>query len=360
MVGFRVDANSIIATGHMMRCITIARQIVKCGGSVTFFMSDEESKTILEENTKDIPDIGKVILHSDHSDLESELPVLIEQLQLRGTDILIIDSYHATYDYIKAIDRVCKTVYIDDLNEKVLPVDMLINYNVYAGRFDYENVYAGVHGHNDTSVRLLIGPMYAPLREQFALESAHKRSDEVKNILLSVGGADTCNMLLPLLKWTMGTGLVDHFVWHVVIGDYVENAEEIEAFISAHPGLVAHRSVKNMAELMSECDVAICAAGTMLTECAAVSLPAVFMKIADNQRYVAEYWSKNAGMIYAGDVQDETAGGKDAVITEIFRQIKTLIASPDRLKNMRDSLGGVTDGRGAERIAEEILKLNAG
>ncbi len=355
MIGIRVDANSTIAAGHMMRCITIAGQIVKQGGMVTFFISDDESKKLLCENIGEkSKGFDTVILHTDYSDPESELPVLIEQLQLRNIDTLIIDSYYATYDYIRAIDRVSKTVYIDDLNETVLPVDMLINYNVYSDRFDYENAYSHTHGHNDSSVRLLLGPMYAPLREQFAGQDKSEDKGQISDIMLAVGGADTCNMILPILNAIDESILRDRLTWHIVIGDYATQKEEIIAFASLHDRMKVHISVKDMAGLMRECDLAVCAAGTMLTECAAMRLPAAFFEVADNQRYVADYWRDNKGMIYSGNALTDD---KDKLIGRIIKSIDEVMNTPGRAEELRDRLGNVTDGLGAERIAKEVLAL---
>ena len=382
MIGIRVDANSMIATGHMMRCITIARAVISGGESVTFFIADEESGRLLDKNRGDLTDINIVVLGSAWDDMEGELPILIEQLQLRGIDTLLVDSYKVTYDYFKAIDRVCRTAYIDDLHEGIYPVDILINYSGYYDMFDYERDYSNVHGHDTEPARLLLGLMYAPLREQFhtddmgdtgdshdkksgtALLREDANSDEIKgeemekadmDILFACGGADTQDMILPTLKVVADRGLCKNsMVWHTVVGDYVENAESIEAFASMHDGIKIHRSVQDMASLMRCCDLAVVAAGTMLTECAAMKLPAVFYQVADNQRYGVEYWSKPDRMIYAGDVCKD----KDGVIAAIIREVSALSKDRDRLSEISKSIGSITDGKGAKRIAEIICEEN--
>ncbi len=351
MVGIRVDSNSIIATGHMMRCITIAKAIVRAGGSVTFFIADEESEILLRENVRELSKIGVVVLHSAWDDLESELPVLIEQLQLRGINMLLVDSYKVTYDYFKAISRVCRTAYIDDLHEGIYPVDVLINYSGYYDIFNYEADYTGVHGHDSEQAKLLLGLMYAPLREQFAGVYDAREMTDVKDILLACGGGDTLNMILPTLNVITNRELNKTYTWHVVVGDYVENKEEIRAFTAMHEGIEIHESVKDMASLMRSCDLAVVAAGTMLTECAAIRLPAVFYQVADNQRYGVEYWRKPGRMIYAGDATND----KDGVIASIVREVSAFKTDSDRLELIRSNLGMITDGRGAERIAEELL-----
>ncbi len=376
MIGIRVDANSIIATGHIMRCITIARAIVKNGGSVTFFIADEESALLLRKNAGELSDTNVIILNTVWDDMESELPVLIEQIQLREIDMLLVDSYKVTYDYFKAISRVCRTAYIDDLHEGIFPVDILINYSGYHDMFDYTSDYANMRGHGETTTRLLLGLMYAPLREQFALDVGSHGTDVgghgIKDILLACGGGDTLGMILPMMEVIADRGLVGSvaddssvgkdeveacksgLIWHVVVGDYVENKEEIRASASLHKGFVIHESVQDMAALMRSCDLAVVAAGTMLTECAAIRLPAVFYQVADNQKYGVQYWSGPDRMIYAGDATID----KNGVIASVIREVTSLMTDQNRLANIQDKLASITDGHGAERIAEALLDRN--
>ena len=42
MIGFRVDANEVIATGHLMRCISIALECKKRGQQCIFFMAEDK------------------------------------------------------------------------------------------------------------------------------------------------------------------------------------------------------------------------------------------------------------------------------------------------------------------------------
>ena len=41
MIGIRADANEQIATGHIMRCMTIADEIKKLGEEVIFYTADD-------------------------------------------------------------------------------------------------------------------------------------------------------------------------------------------------------------------------------------------------------------------------------------------------------------------------------
>ena len=49
MIFIRTDANEKIATGHVMRCLTIADEILDLGGKVCFIVSDKQSLSLIQD-----------------------------------------------------------------------------------------------------------------------------------------------------------------------------------------------------------------------------------------------------------------------------------------------------------------------
>ena len=50
LVYIRTDGNETIATGHLMRCLSIARALKKRGAAVAFLVSDDTSASILQKS----------------------------------------------------------------------------------------------------------------------------------------------------------------------------------------------------------------------------------------------------------------------------------------------------------------------
>ncbi len=360
MIGIRADANSIIATGHMMRCLTIARAIVREGESVTFFMADEESERLFKSFSDG--EFEGVVLGSDFRDMEGELDRLEKELNSRDIKVLFVDSYAVTKGYFEKLSKICRTAYLDDLAKEAYPTDLLINYSGYSEKMGYKELYRGVRGYNGQETKLLLGLLYAPLREQFYCDTEKQITADPgsMDILLATGGADMCNMITDVLDKIPEAGLVSKdkeltITWHVVVGDFVENPERLEDYARSHVGIELHRSVRDMAGLMRRCHLAVAAAGTMLTECAACGLPAIFYQVADNQKFNVEYFGGLEGMIFAGAVH----GGKDQkaqTIDNIMSKAGELVADRGRLSSMSDSLLKITDGRGAVRIAKALME----
>ena len=75
MIGFRVDANEQIATGHLVRCISIATELIKRGIKCIFFLAEEKETARLKA-----ANIPYVILHTDWRYMESEYDIFLPLL----------------------------------------------------------------------------------------------------------------------------------------------------------------------------------------------------------------------------------------------------------------------------------------
>lgn len=347
-IGIRADANEIIATGHIMRCITIAKSLQKKGKKVLFFTADEYPHAMLEQ-----AGMESVCLHTPWNRMDEEVQLLSGELEKHGCHKLLADSYQVTENYFDKLKDICKTIYIDDCFTAIYPASMIINYNAYHVRFPYEESYKG-------KAKLLLGTSYVPLREEFqdAVSFAHTASSaEIcatdHHILLSSGGGDICNALYGILAEAINRKDFSDCIFHVIVGSFNKNAKELEQLTKAHPNIRLHYNVTNMAELMRQCCLAISAAGTMLFELCAVQVPAVFYVCADNQQYDSEFFARENRMLFSGDIRQN----REACIDSILKNAKMLLNDSQMQQQMKHKLHEVTDGKGAYRIAEEIIAL---
>ncbi len=345
VIGIRVDVNETVATGHIMRCITIAEQIKKLGGQVLFITADGQAEELLAR-----AGMEHVCLQSRWDHMEEELPVLREVLKLAGIKTLLVDSYQATPAYFEELCPLVKLVCIDDCFEHIFPVDVLINYNAYHIRFPYRETYGG-------KTRLLLGTDYVPLREEFSVKQIRDRDEQSGkkgfSVLLSSGGSDAQNAILGILQRAMQTEELRSVMFHAVVGVYHPQGDAIEAFAANYENMKVYRPCHDMAGLMADCDAAVSAAGTMLFELCAMRVPTVFFQSADNQRYDREFFEAGERMIFAGDMTQD----RDICIDKICEGLKRLVADAALRERMKENLGSVTDGKGAERIAGEIMGL---
>lgn len=365
MIGIRADANETVATGHIMRCITIAYQLKSRGEEVIFFIADEYAIPMLQQAGMDYE-----CLHTSWESMEEEVPIMLQKLADTNCHKLLVDSYYVTESYFEAMNKSCKIIYIDDMFEAVYPVDMVINYNAYQSRFPYQSAYKEIYGRN---TQLLLGTSYVPLREEFSTKeqrSAEKcRSteedfrEEKKHVFLSCGGGDTYNALAGILSELAKQERFEGIVFHTVVGRFHHNKKELEEIAGRYNAqeqssskdrqIVLYYDVTEMAKLMSRCMIAISAAGTVLFELCAMQVPTVFFVCADNQKYDREFFEEDERMLFAGDIRTD----REVCIRRIGACLERIIQDEKLQQEMKRKLHEVTDGNGAARIAERIIHL---
>ena len=348
MIGIRADANDIVATGHIMRCITVAKQLRARGKEVLFFLADEYGISMLEDN-----EFSYVVLHTDWENPIEETEILAKELRMRGIKTVLFDSYRMTKEYFVSLREQMGQdeafAYIDDLFEEVYPVDALINYNAYHVQFPYKEEYQETQYEKKT--RLCLGPEYVPLREEFGKNDLQDGSENT--VLLSCGGGDVLQSLYGILEKAVRDSRFSDTLFHVVVGRYHQKKELLEQLAEVYNHVILHHNVNNMAELMEQNCIAVSAAGTMLYELCAMERPTVFFITADNQRYDSDFFAEDDRMFFAGDIRTD----REECLERILDGIKELLEHPQKRKRMKEKLRMVTDGRGALRIAEVLEEM---
>ena len=142
------------------------------------------------------------------------------------------------------------------------------------------------------------------------------------------------------------------YKFHVIVGILNEDVAIFEK-IADNKNIVLYNNVHNMAELMQQIDIAISAAGTVLFECCKMQIPTIFYCMADNQEDVVKGFGEDDLMLYAGDIRfiDQQV---PAHITQLIEYLdKNALVREEMIMRMQNKI----DGKGAERIAKEIIKL---
>lgn len=330
MIYIRADANKNIGMGHVMRCLSIADAMLRYDEDIIFVLADDTvSKLINDRGFK------TVVLNTDYRKMDSE----IENWPKEEADLIIVDSYFVTNSFFDGLKCKGRLAYIDDLFSFQYNVDMLINYNVYADRARYEELY------NDSRMpMLLLGPEYAPLRKMFSSVKAKKQNEVVKDILFSTGGSDSLHLALSIIK-----AKHDDLIYHFIVGPLNCDKEEIKTLASKNAGVVIHENVTDMKSLISDCDIAVSAAGSTLYEICACGTPIITFVTADNQVDGADYFEKAGLAVNAGDMRlDSDPVGR------LLKNVGELADDEAKRAKMSKMAQEKVDGKGAERIAKAL------
>lgn len=342
MVYIRADANEVIGSGHVMRCLSIAAELKRQGEDVTFLIADERSEKMILEKSFSV-----LCLHSIWDDLEQELDTLLQMIEEKQILLLMIDSYYVTERYLQKLHQYTKLVYIDDLNAFLYPVDLLINYNIYAPQLDYENCYerAGL------SAKFALGCKYVPLRKEFQ-GVCYRHREQVLRIMITSGGTDSYNVIGNLLEVLCCQEWFADIQYDIIIGRFNQNKDILEERWKSCENVHFFCNVPNMSEYMKRCDIAITAAGSTVYELCACGVPSIIYIFADNQLAIAHAAYEMGLLPWVGDVREDMKSCMDKIISEIEH------LRNDKENRIRQSqhLRNLTDGRGCARIAEQIIR----
>ena len=335
MVFIRADANEIIGTGHVMRCISIANGFRDAGEKVLFITADHRGDELIRN-----AGFYSRCIESQWDDMESEIPIMKELLESEPPKHLIVDSYYVTKDYLKSVTSHTRTVYMDDMNAQVWDVDYLINYNIYADSMDYSAYYG-------LNARLMLGPKYAPLRKEFHSLGSHTINRDIRNILVSAGGADPEGLSVQIAREICPK--YSDMRFHFVVGALNPRMSEIKKL--ERDNIILHINERNMAKLMQDCDIAISAAGTTLYELCASGIPTITYTLADNQLVAAEQFGKRGIMVNAGDCRNN-----NEFMTSLQRCLDDLVCNKERRNKMSKKMTSLVDGNGAMNIVKVLME----
>lgn len=333
----RADGGTNIGMGHIMRTLTLAKELKKYFDVAYVCRTDEEDKTIKPGN-KYSDGVHRVQVLGFKIFFVREDKVLEDLKDIQG-DILITDSYDVDEEYFEVTKKIfSRTIYIDDMclyNFK--GADMIINQNINAEDLDYKL---------NSETNYLLGCNYTMLREEFRNTHFKYIKRRAKDIMVTFGGADSFLLTLKTLYYLKD----ENYNFHVVVGpafsnEYINKLRSYESYSNVYFYYNA-----DMKALMEKCDICISAAGSTLYELCAEGVPSLSVIIAENQSKVAEKFN-DIGIIKNLGWHNEL--NKDKILNELDKLSKNY----NMRKAISDKGRNLVDGKGTLRIVEKILDI---
>lgn len=331
----RVDMNQTIATGHVMRCLSLAEAARDEGVDVTFILADAQAEDLIQSKQ-----FRTIVLNSTWSDLEKELPDLLDLIAKENIATLLVDSYYVTERYLAALNKVTSVAYIDDLNSFHYPVDTLIAYANYWKKMNYEENYP--------NTKLLLGCSYVPLRKEFQNLPSKLIREKVENLLILTGGSDNLGISENILDHMP---LEQYKKVDVICGRYFEQFDYLKTKYSNCQNVHLHKAVDNVIDYMLDADVAISAGGTTLYELCAAGTPTITYSFADNQLDNVIQFAKDGIMRYVGDIRYDKADENIRTIVEKYQEKNYRNQVSDKMKHL-------IDGQGAHKLIRALFDLS--
>jgi UDP-2,4-diacetamido-2,4,6-trideoxy-beta-L-altropyranose hydrolase len=352
----RVDSSTIIGTGHLMRCLTLADKLRQRGNTVEFISRDLAGNmlSILKEKEYRIhllPGRNGAAPMEGYAawlgvrwyiDAEETMSILSGQ----ASDVLIVDHYalDARWEE-RQRPYIGRLVVIDDLANRHHDCDLLLDQNLYHDpEIRYEMLLPD-------DCNTLIGPKFALLREEFFQHRSglRKRNGQVKNILVFFGGADPGNETAKALVALGKLNRPDVGI-EIIIGRANGHIQDINKLAENYPQMRVHHQANNMAELMAQSDLAIGAGGTATWERCCLGLPSIIISVAKNQTPIAKMCHEAGIAVYLGEAEEVSA-------IAIHDALVSLLEKPSLLHEMECQALEICDGQGADRVFAQLGRI---
>lgn len=356
MIYIRADGNKTVGMGHIMRCLSIADELRIYSDPPVFILSSNDVEDYIR--SRGFPTF---VLNSDYKKMEEELDLWPEE----KAAAVIVDSYFVSSSYLLSLKHKLsesgKLIYIDDLALFPYPVDLIINYNIYADIPMYSSLYSKCL----KNPQLALGPRYAPLRKYFRDVPQKKQARDVRNILISTGGSDEFHLSRSMIQYLCNKKREKKY-FHFLLGALNPDKEELRELAGKNENIVLHENVADMRTLISAMDIVVSAAGSTVYEVCCCGVPLITYVIADNQTFGARAMEELLIAVNVGDLRvqiheetKETDPEKKYIlqssVIKIFDAIDDLAGDWNKRIRIGKKMQDVVDGFGAERIAHMIL-----
>ncbi|MHB1091068.1 MAG: UDP-2,4-diacetamido-2,4,6-trideoxy-beta-L-altropyranose hydrolase [Ilumatobacteraceae bacterium] len=342
---FRVDSSTRIGTGHLTRCLNLAKTLRSRGtntvflcrrldGAVTSRVENSGFEVLYLSDTK----VGED--SSEHGDAIETLRLIREHSLTR----VVVDHYGLSLEWEELVaENVDNLTVIDDFTHRQHRCDLLLNQNLLPP-------HAGMYASSFHDVtRTLVGPRFALLHPDFALSRSLRSTEisNVKRIVVFMSGSDPENttefILRSLLNMELGAITVD-----VAIGSSNPHRLDLLSTFGDHQSITFHVDLPSLAPLLACSDLAIGAGGISNWERMCLGVPSVVIDIAENQREICIELARAGLVEYVGSFHSISP-------IDIEHAVVNLISDGD-LRRRYSIQGQITvDGLGASRVAEVLL-----
>lgn len=326
---FLTHGGSRIGLGHVRRCLALAGSLSVRGAKVTFVVSpDEAVRRLVESSGFGVTEVA----------WEADFPSAVRSVRETGADTAVVDSYAATAPLFEALRAtVDQVVAVDDLADRALPVDVVVNGGVGAQSLRYRL---------SENRLLLLGPEYALIAAEYAEAPVRRTHDRIERVLVMLGGSVHRETLQAALA--AADSVLEGVVVDVVAGPYAGAAAVDGVMRGRGNRTVVHGPVSDLRPLILRADVAVSGAGMTLYELAATATPSIMVLTASNQSLNVRGFEQAGAAIFGGASDSHDLGAA------LECRLRELAHDPQLRTRLGSSARRLVDGQGAARVAREL------
>ncbi|SDT38841.1 UDP-2,4-diacetamido-2,4,6-trideoxy-beta-L-altropyranose hydrolase [Pseudomonas sp. Z003-0.4C(8344-21)] len=350
----RADASPTIGSGHIARCLTLARVLKQQGSHVAFACRRLPGHRLDALSAEGFETFALPERYRDEDPLQAIESMLPWQFDIDALgqcldgqaefDWIIVDHYGLDHHWQTAARRWAHRIAaVDDLATRRYSVDLLLNQNMSGLSENYAPLLPA-------GCRTLLGPRYAMLREEFDC-AAIEIKPTARRVVVNFGGFDAAMQTHHAML-----ALADFNELQV---DFVAGADnpawaQMQTLAETRPNWRLHSFVSDFYQRMTEADLFIGAGGGTSWERAALGLPTICIAVSNNQQANGEVMAAAGAHVFLG--------AREQVSVEQLRDAVGFVANNFYLRQgLAERSRQLVDGRGAERVAAAlagaVLKL---
>jgi len=250
---------------------------------------------------------------------------------------LIIDLPFHNESYSKTLKDDCKIIIIDDIGNKKIYSEILVNGSIVS---DFQK-----YSINKKITKYFSGSNYIILRSQFSkIRKEIRLKKKVQKILLIFGGTDDENITRKILPYFFNK----KYNISVVLGPSYKFEQELKNKILKKEFIKIIKNEENIAKLFAKHDLVISSSGITAYELSCLGIPSIFIPMDEYQAKTSSGLEKMGFGIDYGFWDDDF---------NKLEKIITKISDYSVREKMFFSGRELVDGLGSNKILDEILIL---
>ena len=337
---FRVDASEKIGTGHLQRCLLLAKYFInKEDWDVIFLTQQTQSEIIINQaGFKCIKVSEKYSSVSDFIKTLNKPAVVLADINSKA----IFNNINSYTEYIQSLDKDSEIlITFEDLVDYPYPTNIVIIPYVGAEKLGLLE---------SEKVTYLLGPKYFPVRDEFQNSKKLLISKKAKKILVTMGGGDPERITLKVLNALCD--LNEKWSIEVILGatSKITN-QEVEESLELYDGIYEIiNDASNLSTLISNSDLVITNSGLTKYEVSLIGVPSIIISNNKKQAIFSDKFANYGSSMHIGEHNQVN----NAMICSVCSK---LMGSYPLRSKMSSKGRALIDGNGTDRIYIAIKNI---
>lgn len=315
--------------GHVYRCINLADFLKK---NELFFLIEDYGGVKKVLKGRGFDKISNII---NGINTTNDIRKTINAINKHKIDVLIIDKFDIKIRFLNEIRKHTKVIVISDLWKYNYPADLVVN-----GFVGFENKITK----NKFNAKCFLGPRFQILNKSFSQIPVLK--NKKYKLLATFGGFDERNIVEFLLEQLIMNK--QKIKIKIILGPATKKTKKIRKLEKEYgQNLDIVNQTTNMFREISNAEFGLCSGGITTYEFAALKVNFGIICQVKHQLLTAREWQHRGVAVDFGLVNKNTS-----------KEIQVFLKNIMERKFLYEfNKSHIVDGLGAQRIANEILRL---